>query len=127
MVASLKLKGIDGLAPQAVDFAVQLDPTPKNLLGQHTLRHDGLMTLHKCVRGGAWPHEVRGVTCLLNCDNGQDPHCMISGQCYTKGCVWCPGFGPGCPQTGGTEQSLTSGKRYSHQKGPVNRGTNVGL
>lgn len=32
MVASLKLKGIDGPAPQAVDIAVQLDPTPEKLL-----------------------------------------------------------------------------------------------
>jgi len=80
IVASPKLKGIDGLAPQAVDFAVQLDPTPKNLLGQNTLVQDGLMILLKCVKGGAWPHEVRGMTCLLNCDNGQDPHCMISSQ-----------------------------------------------
>lgn len=80
IVASLKLKGIDGLAPQAVDFAVQLDSTPKNSLGQNTLVQDGLMTLPKCVKGGAWPHEVRGVACLLNCDNGQDPQCMIGAQ-----------------------------------------------
>lgn len=96
MVASLKLKGIDGLAPQAVDFAVQLDSTPKNLLGQNTLVHDGLMILHKCVKGGAWPHEVRGMTCLLNCDNGQDPHCMVRVSVLKpKAC-----FGPGSPGSG---------------------------
>jgi len=93
IVAIPKLKGIDGLAPQAVDFAVQLDPTPKNSLGQNTLVQDGLMTLLKCVKGGAWPHEVRGVACLLNCDNGQDPHCMISAQ---RLCLvfWNPFEGP---------------------------------
>lgn len=80
IVASPKLKGIDGLAPQAVDFAVQLDSTPENLLGQNALVRDGLKLLLQCVKGGAWPHEVRGVTCLLNCDNVQDPRCMLSSQ-----------------------------------------------
>lgn len=80
IVASPKLKGIDGLAPQAVDFAVQLDPTPENLPGQNALVRDGLMILRECVKGGAWPHEVRGMTCLLNCANGQDPHCMLISQ-----------------------------------------------
>jgi len=35
IVASLKLKGIDGLAPQAVDFAVQLDNAEKLTWTEH--------------------------------------------------------------------------------------------
>jgi len=56
IVASPKLKGIDGLAPQAVDFAVQLDPTPENSPGQNVLVRYGLMTLVELTKGGAWPH-----------------------------------------------------------------------
>jgi len=51
IVASLKLKGIDGLAPQAVDFAVQLDSTPENLPGQHALVRDGLAVLLQVCEG----------------------------------------------------------------------------
>ena len=112
IVARPKLKGIDGLAPQAVDFAVQLDSTPENLPGQNALVHDGLMLLRQCVKGGAWPHEVRGVTCLLNCANGQDPHCMLVSQCFvpvTLGGVRCGtwvGSTPAHTQSGGIRSPL---------------------
>lgn len=30
-----------------------------------------------CESGGAWPFLVRGVNCLLNCDNGRDL-CLVT-------------------------------------------------
>jgi len=56
IVARPKLKGIDGFAPQEVDFAVQFDPTHENLRGHNILVQDGLKLLLKCMEGGAWPH-----------------------------------------------------------------------
>jgi hypothetical protein len=96
-----------------VDFAVQLDPTPKNLLGQNTLVHDGLMILHKCVKGGAWPHEVRGMTCLLNCDNGQDPHCMVRVSVFQTEGLLQPGFAWVKADSAGTAKRLTYRMRIS--------------
>ena len=56
IVARPKLKGIDGFAPQEVDFAVQFDSTHGNLRGHNMQVRDGLEFLHKCMEGGAWPH-----------------------------------------------------------------------
>ena len=45
MVAKLKLKGIDGGAPQCVDRAAQFDSTRENSPGQDTERIDRLRAL----------------------------------------------------------------------------------
>lgn len=45
MVARLKLKEIDGRAPQGVEFAAQFDSTRENLPGPDTSRIDRLIAL----------------------------------------------------------------------------------
>jgi len=51
MVARLKLKGIDGMAPQDVEYAAQFDPTRENLPGPDAVRIDRLRALS---RSGEW-------------------------------------------------------------------------
>ena len=40
-----------------------------------------------CESGGAWPFLVRGVNCLLNCDNGRDLRLVKFALCsgYSQG------------------------------------------
>ena len=56
-----------------------------------------------CESGGAWPFLVRGVNCLLNCDNGRDL-CLVT-ECRGIRVVGC--------QTKGTPAKRT-GKRGKH-------------
>ena len=44
-IASLKFKGIDGRAPQGVDYAAQFDSTRENLPGPDIVRIDRLRVL----------------------------------------------------------------------------------
>ena len=59
-----------------------------------------------CESGGAWPFLVRGVNCLLNCDNGRDLclviECRSSALLGWVGCLCCGGWrGVGCVSAGG--------------------------
>jgi hypothetical protein len=81
MVARLKLKGIDGRAPQGMEPAAQFDSTRGNLPGPDTVRIDRLEIFQDSVGGGAWPLVVGGVICLLDWGNGRDLDVMaIDGQ-----------------------------------------------
>ncbi len=73
MAARLKLKGIDGRAPP-LTWSLRFNRTQHRILYQALTcsRVTGMQIFHDCKSGGAWPFLVRGVTCLLNCDNGRD-------------------------------------------------------
>lgn len=49
-----------------------MDSTPVNLPGPDSRGIDRIQFFRDCESGGAWPFLVRGVNCLLNCDNGRD-------------------------------------------------------
>ena len=72
MLARVKLKGIDGSAPQGVEPAAQFDSTRENLPGPDIARIDRLKFFLDSMHGGAWPFLVGGVICLVNSDNERD-------------------------------------------------------
>lgn len=51
-----------------------------------------------CESGGAWPFLVRGVNCLLNCDNGRDL-CLVT-ECRGIRVVGCQTKGTPAKRTG---------------------------
>ena len=54
-----------------------------------------------CESGGAWPFLVRGVNCLLNCDNGRDL-CLVT-ECR-GGVRWWVSEQKGTPTREGLEK-----------------------
>lgn len=54
-----------------------------------------------CESGGAWPFLVRGVNCLLNCDNGRDL-CLVT-ECRGESGGGCQNK-KGTPTRGGLEK-----------------------
>ena len=77
IVARPKLKGIDGRAPQVMEYAAQFDPTRENLPGPDIFRIDRLKFFLDCMVGSAWPFLVGGLNCLLNCVNERDLDLLI--------------------------------------------------
>ena len=64
-----------------------------------------------CESGGAWPFLVRGVNCLLNCDNGRDL-CLATGAAalLPVRAGWCAGQEVGGVLEGGTEAGGRRGR-----------------
>ena len=56
-----------------------MDSTPGNLPGPDSLGIGRIQFFRDCESGGAWPFLVRGVNCLLNCDNGRDLR-LVTGR-----------------------------------------------
>ena len=54
-----------------------MDSTPLTLPGPDSRGIDRMQFFRDCESGGAWPFLVRGVNCLLNCDNGRDL-CLVT-------------------------------------------------
>ena len=70
-----------------------MDSTPVNLPGPDSLGIDRIQFFRDCESGGAWPFLVRGVNCLLNCDNGRDLRLVIEAcECQVAGEVCAGGF-----------------------------------
>jgi len=72
MIARLKLEGIDGKIPQDVESAAQFDSTRKIYRTQMLYGATDWEFFCDLAGGGAWPLLVRGVNCLLYCDNERD-------------------------------------------------------
>ena len=64
-----------------------MDSTPLTLPGPDSLGIDRMQFFRDCESGGAWPFLVRGVNCLLNCDNGRDLCLVIAGRAVLCVCV----------------------------------------
>lgn len=111
-----------------------MDSTPLTLPGPDSRGIDRMQFFRDCESGGAWPFLVRGVNCLLNCDNGRDLCLVIEcrplapspplpslpcgreggregGGCRGKCRVWCWGA------RGGRGEGERNGERWATREG----------
>lgn len=79
-----------------------MDSTPLTLPGPDSHGIDRMQFFRDCESGGAWPFLVRGVNCLLNCDNGRDL-CLVT-ECRGES-------GGGCQNTKGTPTTRRTRKK----------------